>query len=77
MRLFVRTIKEVGRPTKPPAERRSVTFQLRFTFGELARLRRVARGRGGTVADLLRAGVACHLVEVKGEPKGKGKHRSS
>ncbi len=78
MSLFVRTIREVGRPTKTPAERRSTTFQLRFTPGEMAQLRQAARKGGGTIADLLREAVAPYLVrEGKGEPKGKEKRNGS
>lgn len=46
-------IKKMGRPPKEPAKRRSVMMTLRLTREERVRLRREAKTRGMTVADLL------------------------
>ncbi len=45
--------KRMGRPPKPPAERRDAQVTVSLTKAELARLRREARGAGVTVSELL------------------------
>ena len=43
----------MGRPPKPPAERRDAQVTVSLTKAELARLRREAREAGVTVSELL------------------------
>jgi hypothetical protein len=57
----------MGRPPKPKHLRRSSSYLLRLTPGELAGLEHASRKLGETVADVLRKGAALYIRQ-----RGKG-----
>ncbi len=46
--------KKMGRPPKPPAERRSKVVPLRMSAAEYRKLVRQAKGRGLSISEYLR-----------------------
>jgi len=57
----------MGRPPKPPGQRRSKLFPLRLLPSEIAELEQASRSRGESIADILRKGAALYL-----KTRGKG-----
>lgn len=62
----------MGRPPKPEDQRRSSSYLLRLTRGELARLEGASRQLGETVAEILRNGALLYIQKGKGGSRKKG-----
>jgi hypothetical protein len=62
----------MGRPPKPEDQRRSSSYLLRLTRGELTRLEQASRQIGDTVAEILRNGAWLYIQKGKGGSRKKG-----
>lgn len=62
---------DMGRPPKPKHLRRSITYVLRLTPGEMAELESAARQSGTTVAGILRDGAKLCIQRGKGGSRNR------